>query len=33
VPLTRGEDIGYDPELMAFQFTKRNGERIGQCQT
>jgi Protein of unknown function (DUF1488) len=32
VPLTRGETIGYDTDLMAFKFTMRNGERIVQCQ-
>ena len=32
MPLMRGETIGYDPDLMAFKFTMRNGERIVQCQ-
>ena len=32
MPLTRGEAVGYDAELMAFKFTMRNGEHIVQCQ-
>ena len=32
MPLTRGEVVGYDAELMAFKFTMRNGEQIVQCQ-
>ena len=32
MPLTRGEAVGYDAELMAFKFTMRNGEQIVQCQ-
>ena len=32
MPLTRGEAVGYDADLMAFQFTMRNGEQIVQCQ-
>src|SRR6476469_3630750 len=32
VPLTRGEVIGYDADLMAFKFTMRNGEQIVQCE-
>jgi hypothetical protein len=32
MPLTRGEVVGYDAELMAFKFTMRNGEHIVQCQ-
>jgi hypothetical protein len=32
MPLTRGEAIGYDADLMAFKFTMRNGEQIVQCQ-
>ena len=32
MPLTRGEAVGYDTELMAFKFTMRNGEHIVQCQ-
>lgn len=32
MPLTRGQAVGYDPELMAFQFTMRNGEHLVQCQ-
>ena len=32
MPLTRGETIGYDTDLMAFNFTMRNGEQIVQCQ-
>ena len=32
MPLTRGEIVGYDAELMAFKFTMRNGEQIVQCQ-
>ena len=32
MPLTRGEVVGYDAELMVFKFTMRNGEQIVQCQ-
>jgi hypothetical protein len=32
MPLTRGEAVGYDVDLMAFKFTMRNGEQIVQCQ-
>jgi hypothetical protein len=32
MPLTRGEAVGHDAELMAFKFTMRNGGRIVQCQ-
>jgi hypothetical protein len=32
MPLTRGEAIGYDADLMVFKFTMRNGEQIVQCQ-
>ena len=32
MPLTRGEAIGYDSDLMAFKFTMMNGEQIVQCQ-
>jgi hypothetical protein len=32
MPLTRGEAVGYDPELMAFHFTMKNGEHVVQCQ-
>ena len=32
MPLTRGEAVGYDADLMAFKFTMRNGEQIVQCQ-
>jgi hypothetical protein len=32
MPLTRGDAVGYDAELMAFKFTMRNGERVVQCQ-
>jgi len=32
MPLTRGEAIGHDADLMAFKFTMRNGEQIVQCQ-
>ena len=32
MPLTRGEAVGHDAELMAFKFTMRNGEQIVQCQ-
>ena len=31
MPLTRGEVIGYDADLMMFKFTMRNGEQIVQC--
>ena len=32
MPLTRGEVVGYDADLMVFKFTMRNGEQIVQCQ-
>jgi len=32
MPLTRGEAVGYDVDLMAFKFTMRNGEQIVQCE-
>ena len=32
MPLTRGEAVGYDADLMAFEFTMWNGEQIVQCQ-
>jgi hypothetical protein len=32
MPLTRGEAVGYDSDLMAFEFTMWNGEHIVQCQ-
>ena len=32
MPLTRGEVIGYDADLMMFKFMMRNGEQIVQCQ-
>jgi Protein of unknown function (DUF1488) len=32
MPLTRGQVVGYDADLMAFKFTMRNGEQIVQCQ-
>ena len=32
MPLTRGEALGYDADLMVFKFTMRNGEQIVQCQ-
>ena len=32
MPLTRGETVGYDADLMAFKFTMRNGHQIVQCQ-
>ena len=32
MPLTRGEAVGYDADLMMFKFTMRNGEQIVQCQ-
>jgi hypothetical protein len=32
MPLTRGEAIGYDADLMVFKFTMRSGEQIVQCQ-
>ena len=32
MPLTRGEALGYDADLMAFKFTMKNGEQIVQCQ-
>ena len=28
MPLTRGEAVGYDADLMVFEFTMRNGEQI-----
>jgi hypothetical protein len=32
MPLTRGEVVGYDADLMVFKYTMRNGEQIVQCQ-
>ena len=32
MPLTRGEAVGYDADLMAFKFTMKNGQQIVQCQ-
>ena len=32
MPLTRGEAVGYDADLMMFKFTMRHGEQILQCQ-
>ena len=32
MPLTRGEVVGYDADLMVLKFTMRNGEQIVQCQ-
>jgi hypothetical protein len=32
MPLTRGEAVGYDADLMAFKFTMMNGQQIVQCQ-
>ena len=32
MPLTRGEAVGYDADLMAFGFTMKNGQQIVQCQ-
>ena len=32
MPLTRGEAVGYDADLMVFKFTMWNGEQIVQCQ-
>jgi hypothetical protein len=32
MPLTRGEAVGYDAELMVFKFTMRNGEQTVQCE-
>ena len=32
MPLTRGEAVGYDTDLMMFKFTMRNDEQIVQCQ-
>ena len=32
MPLTRGEAVGYDADLMVFKFTMRNGQQIVQCQ-
>ena len=32
MPLTRGDAVGYDADLMVFKFTMRNGEQIVQCQ-
>ena len=28
MPLTRGEAVGYDADLMAFKFTMRKGQQI-----
>ena len=32
MPLTRGEAVGYDADLMVFKFTMMNGVQIVQCQ-
>ena len=32
MPLTRGEAVRYDADLMAFKFTMRNGQQIVHCQ-
>ena len=32
MPLTRGEAVGYDADLMMFKFTMRHGEQNVQCQ-
>ena len=32
MPLTRGEAVGYDADLMAFKFTMRNGRQSVRCQ-
>jgi len=32
MPLTRGQVVGYDADLMAFKFTMRNGDQIVRCQ-
>ena len=32
MPLTRGEAVGYDADLMVFKFTMRNGQQIVQCE-
>ena len=32
MPLTRGVVVGYDADLMVFEFTMWNGEQIVQCQ-
>jgi len=32
MPLTRGEAVGYDADLMVFKFTMRNGEQIVACE-
>ena len=32
MPLTRGEAVGYDADLMAFKFTMRNGQQFVQCE-
>ena len=32
MPLTRGEAVGYDADLMAFEFTMKHGQQIVQCQ-
>ena len=32
MPLTRGEAVGYDADLMVFKFTMRNGDQIVQCE-
>ena len=31
MPLTRGEAVGYDADLMVFKFTMRDGKQIVQC--
>ena len=32
MPLTRGEAVGYDADLMAYGFSMKNGQQIVQCQ-
>jgi Protein of unknown function (DUF1488) len=32
MPLTRGEAVGYDADLMVFKFTMRDGKQIVQCE-
>jgi len=33
MPLTRGEAVGYDAELMVFKFTMRNGQHLRHRQS
>ncbi|MGY2909678.1 DUF1488 family protein [Bradyrhizobium sp. URHC0002] len=32
MPLTRGEAVGYNSEMMVFEFAMRNGKNIVRCE-